>query len=273
MHAVSACREEMKLNSNPQQKDIVMKKLILLVSFLVLNIGVVHSQNAVQLLQGASKAASAAGAKTSTKIVFRTVTLPAGGYMVGKQALLSHHPANFSSRDLYQSIQLATQKSITAKSIASPMDVYGPFCYLRKISEAAQDPKLVDPEFFHLWKHINQSGYFNGAHHIVNKSAIKLIHDDMKRAGANPDLESMQRDAPAIFHPMHGNPNYNDLFHNAQEQYRIYKQSGIKAVMEHQIKLINQINRRIGLDEISESMYDGLMHEAELWCEIYGLKF
>jgi len=246
-----------------------MKRLVLLCSFLLLNVGVVHSQNAVQLVKSASKGAS----KSYTKTICRSVTVPTAGYMAGKQALLSHNPANFACTDLYSAIQLATQKSITAKSIASPMEVYGPYCYLRKISDAAEDSQLVNPEFKDAWKHINKSGYYNGAHHIVNKSAIKLIHDDLKRAGANPWLESMQRDAPAIFHPMHGNPNYNNVFHNAQEQYQIYKQSGIKAVMQHQIKKINQVNRKIGLDDMSEEMYNGLMHEAELWCKIYGIRF
>lgn len=246
-----------------------MKRLVLFFSFLVFSVSAVHSQNAVQLSRNVCKGAS----KSYGVTISRTVTVPAGCYMLGKEALLAHNPSNFVCTDFYSSLQLATQKYISAKSIASPMDIYGPYRYLRKISDAAADTQLVDPEFKDAWKHINKSGYYNGAHHIINKSVIKRIHADLKRAGANPNFEEMQRDAPAIFHPMHGNPNYNNAFHNTQEQYKIYKQRGVKAVMDYQIEKINEVNRKLGFNEISDEMYDGLMHEAKLWCEMYNLRF
>jgi len=241
-----------------------MRKLILLFGFLILN-SPIYSQNAVQLLKSISK--------PGTKTLYRVVNLPAADYLIGQQALLSHSPTRFSAVNLNSALQLATEQSVTAGSLGSPLTIYGPYRYLRKVSDASEDLNLVNPAFTTAWKNINKVGYYNGAHHIVNKSVIKRIHSGLKNEGGHPNLEDMQRDAPAIFHPMHGNPNYTDVFHNHEEQYQTYRQYGIKAVMQLQIKKINQVNREIGLDDISDEMYNGLMQEAELWCKIYGMKF
>ena len=100
-----------------------------------------------------------------------------------------------------------------------------------------------------------------------------MIHSDLQRNGIKVNLESMQKNAPALFHPMHGNPNYEDVFHNPYEQYEIYKKSGAKAVMKNQIEKINLLNIELGIPEISEEMIDGLIKETELWCQIYNVRY
>ena len=241
-----------------------MKKFILLFGCLIAGVST-YSQNAVMLLKGISESAP--------KTLCRAVNVPAAGYSIANQALLSHRPDKLSYVNVCFAVQLSAEKDLIAKSIASPTTLYGPYIYLRRIEDAGRDSELVNPAYATVWKHIHQTGYYNGAHHIINKSVIKRIHSGIKQNGEKLCLDCMQRDAPAIFHPMHGNPTYNNVFHNHEEQYEIYRASGVKALMQHQIKKINKLNRDIGLPEIEGEMYDGLMKEAELWCAIYGLKF
>ena len=240
-----------------------MKKLIIF--FIALFNVNAYSQNAYKIVKGIYG--------ISTKSICRETTVHIGGYWIAERALLSHNPTKINWTNTYCAVQLETEKAILRNSIASPTTVYGPYNYLKKIAEATKDDTLVNPRYIDVWNRINTTGYYNGAHHIVNKSVIKMIHADLKKIGKKENLESMERNAPALFHPMHGNPNYIDVFHNPYEQYSIYKEKGIKAVMEHQIDKINELNRKLGIPEISEKMQDGLMKEAQLWCEIYGVRY
>lgn len=235
-----------------------------MLGILVLSINT-YGQNAIKIVNGIYG--------ISTKSVCRTVNIHIGGYWVAESALLAHNPTKIDWSNTYCAVQIATEKAILARSIASPTTIYGPYNYLKKIAEATKDEDLVNPKYVDVWKHINTSGYYNGAHHIINKSVIKMIHADLKKIGKKENLESMERNAPALFHPMHGNPRYVDVFHNPYEQYEIYRASGVKGLMEHQINKINDLNRHLGIPEIDEKMQDGLMKEARLWCEIYRVRF
>lgn len=132
--------------------------------------------------------------------------------------------------------------------VRSPMRVVGPNIYLKGIGKGFKG--------LSEWDKVGDSRGYNGAHHIVTKFVIKEI------GGGSEAI----RQGPSVFHPYHNNPRYGDWFHNHQRQLEIYKEKGIKGI----------------LDSFFESVGDGwysvedkeqIYLEAELWAKHWNLKW
>lgn len=223
-----------------------------------------YAQNAVTLFRGILNA-------RSTATICRTTTVHLGRYWAAEAALRSHQYDHFYFTNTDCKVKLAIEQQILAESIKSPMTIYGPYVYVRAVGKAAKNEKLVNKKYLGAWKYINQSYGYNGVHHIVTKLVIERIYLDLKQQGRKVSLSDMQNNAPSMYHPFHGRPEYEHIFHNVDEQYQIYKEHGMRALMVHQLELINDINIRIGLRPMTDQYIDGMLKETKLWCEVYGL--
>lgn len=167
-------------------------------------------------------------------------------------------------------VNIELERVITANSLKNPAKVYGPYKYLKAYSKASKNPLLVNEKYLDNWKHINTTGYYNGAHHLINKSTIKLIYLDLKAEGKDVRLEEMQANAPAIFHPLHGDKDYLEVFHNSEQQYHDYKLFGMKVVVIGAIEKIDRTSIDLGFEPYSIEYLEGVLKEAELWCKYWG---
>ena len=93
----------------------------------------------------------------------------------------------------------------------------------------------------------------------------------MKKEGKKFNLEEAQRNAPAIFHPLHGDPRFQEIFHDPLEQYETYIKFGMKAVILNKLAQINKLNAIEGFPELPIEYMDGLLKETELWTKYNGL--
>ena len=127
-----------------------------------------------------------------------------------------------------------------------PLRVVGPNNYLRAAARKFKGRKG--------WERIEQSGSYNGAHHIVTKFVIKEI-------GGNSEAIA---NAPSIFHPLHNDPKYEQVFHNHKKQLEIYKQSGIKGII---LDFFNNV------DGFNQEEIDMIMLEAEFWSKHWKFRW
>ena len=81
----------------------------------------------------------------------------------------------------------------------------------------------------------------------------------------------METNAPSIFHPMHGNPKFAEVFHNIDQQYHDYQMFGMKVTIMSLLERIDEINISLGAQPMPEWYLDGILKEAELWSRYYGL--
>lgn len=130
--------------------------------------------------------------------------------------------------------------------IVTPAIVLGPNSYLRGVSQAFKGATE--------WQNVNKGTGYNGAHHIVTKFVISEI-------GGNAEAI---RNGPSVFHPLHNKPEYIDLFHNHQRQLELYKQGGIKGIVEDFFERVPGFT-----DEEIKLM----LLESELWSKHWGLKW
>ena len=131
--------------------------------------------------------------------------------------------------------------------VRSPSRVVGPNMYLKGVGNRFKG--------LSEWDKVGDSRSYNGAHHIVTKYVIKEI-------GGNSECI---RQAPSVFHPLHNNPEYVGWFHNHQKQLAIYKEKGIKGIIE-------EFFENVGND-FSREDKEHLMLEAELWAKHWNLKW
>lgn len=130
--------------------------------------------------------------------------------------------------------------------IVTPAIVVGPNSYLKGVSRAFSGAKS--------WRKVNSASGYNGAHHIVTKFVIREI-------GGNAEAI---RNGPSVFHPLHNKPEYVDLFHNHQRQLELYRERGIKAIIEDFFERVPGFT-----DEEIKLM----LLESELWAKHWGLKW
>lgn len=163
--------------------------------------------------------------------------------------------------------------------LRSPETLYGSYNYLKLLAVASKQKGVVEYNFINIWKNINKTQTYNGVHHIVNKSTLKIIHSKMKleaRSKGNQftmNLAQLQNTAPATFHIFHGNPRFSHIFHNSEEQMRVYMEQGIKGVILAYFKQINVINRKNNIKQIPISVINNTLKEAELWSKTFNLKW
>ena len=114
------------------------------------------------------------------------------------------------------------------------------------------------------WKKISHRAGFNGSHHIVNKYVIKQIARGRSEIAAN---------APAVFHPLHGNPEFIHIFHDQTRQLELYETGGIQAIVLDFFTRINEVNRELQLPEYTEAQIVQTSLEAELWARHWDLRW
>lgn len=223
------------------------------------------SQNAVTLLRPRNLSTSA--------IIVRKINVP---MILGAQAV---RVARLDKNNFYEisidkfRVNVEIQREITFKSLRNPIGVYGPYKYLKTVSKASQNPLLVNDKYIDNWKHIHTLGYYQGAHHLINKSTIKMIYKDLKEQGYDVHLNEMEANAPAIFHPLHGDQDFREVFHNSEQQYYDYKLFGMKVVVISLLERIDEIGMAHGLKPYSQEYLEGVLKEAQLWCIYYNIKW
>lgn len=163
------------------------------------------------------------------------------------------------------------ERELSRHTLESPQQLFGSYNHLRAHSKVSKNRALIMKKYEEEWKRINDAQGYNGIHHIINKYSIKLIHDQAKREGRKFNLDEAQKNAPAIYHPLHGDPKYQHIFHNPVEQYEIYMQFGMKSVILNKLREINELNIEKGFPELPEEYIDGLVKETELWTRYHGL--
>lgn len=221
-----------------------------------------YAQNAVELLRPIHRGKSA--------ILCREINVP---YVLGAPALrvAQLNPKDncfVSSRGAR--INISLEREILANSLKEPMRVQGPYKLLKAYSRASKNPILVNEKYIDNWKHINTTGYYNGAHHLISKSTIKLIYLDLKAQGKDVSLNEMESNAPSIYHPLHGDQDYKDVFHDTEAQYYDYKRFGMKVTVASLLERIDELNVALGLGPYPLEYLDGVLKEAELWCKYWG---
>lgn len=113
------------------------------------------------------------------------------------------------------------------------------------------------------WKRVWSSSGYNGAHHIITKSVLKNL-------GLNGESIA---NAPAVFHPLHNNPDFSNYFHDSSRQLLLYRKGGIKLILEDFFSRINKVNKEVGFPNYGEDFIDNEMFEAEVWAKFWGLKW
>ena len=204
-------------------------------------------------------------------LVCRTIkTLPKNAKLATKAALYQ------SPDDFVRAAERECELVITTKFIqpvlTAPENIYGGYNYLRVISRISKQKGAVAKAYRPIWKKIHDVTSYNGAHHIVNQSTLKEIH---KRYGMTVNLADMQRNAPAIFHRLHGHPAYTKTFHDMEMQLLIYEQRGVSGIIDSffiKAKLISASSRGT-IPMYSYEVVRGTYLEAELWAKTFGLKW
>ena len=233
-----------------------MRKLVILCLLLPLN---GYCQNAVKIIGNL--------AKLNRVAIERIITVPTRDYLPALAIATYHQPFTLYSNSL--SSQITYNITFQLNSLKSPDTIYGPYNYMRAISKVSRHQQFVHPDYTRYWKHLNSSVGYNGVHHLITKSTIKQLCSDV--SCSSTILKEMQSNAPCIFHRFHGNPSFVTIFHNPEEQYELYIKRGMKKVVELQLDKINEVNKTMGLPELTQEYIDGILHETKIWCSIYGL--
>lgn len=156
---------------------------------------------------------------------------------------------NVKYQALARRVLHSTELSISRRELVRhPLRVVGPNVYLKGVGKRFKG--------LSEWDKVGDSRSYNGAHHIVTKYVIKEL-------GGNGECV---RQAPSVFHPLHNNPEYVGWFHNHTNQLAIYKEKGIRGIVEDFFEKV------VGKD-FSEEDKAQLMLEAELWAKHWNLKW
>lgn len=239
-----------------------MKKICILLLCIIPS--TVYSQNAVTLLRSLRT--------LNPTTLCRSINVPEAYAMEALNVgLYQGYNTRISTNDIGCRIQVNIERQFLLNSIKSPETVYGPYNYMRAFAKVTQDDKLVNKKFLDKWRKIHQTTGYNGAHHLISKSTIEMIYNDLKKQGKKVSLSDMQNNAPSIFHPLHGVPLYNNVFHNAEQQYYDYNRFGMKVTIISLLERIDEVNLKVGLKPMPEKYLQGVLIEAELWCKYYGL--
>ena len=171
----------------------------------------------------------------------------------------AHLAKNVLERHIQKArIQYASNRAVLTadllQPITRPMDIAGGNNYL-KLTEKALKKRGFK---------IDRSNGYNGAHHIMTKSAIRQI------AGNNPEMIA---NAPSVFHPLHNDPIHIDVFHNHERIVELYTNNGVKAVILDFFYRANELNKQEGIKPYDDNLINTELLEAELWAKHWGLKW
>ena len=234
-------------------------KLIPLVLFLLLSVNV-FSQSAFNIVKVARNA-------TKPNVICRTITIRTSGLSVANRVINS---SILSSPVKYKQInsKLCIPKTTITYDfkipiITYPEKLYGPYNLLKLISRNSRTNKLISKEHISIWKNINKTQTYNGVHHIVNKSTLQEIYLRENLNGM-VRLDEMQNNAPAVFHSLHGNPTYKDIFHNKEKQFELYQKGGVKLVLDDFFKNVHIISREENVRFFSKEVIENTYKEENL---------
>lgn len=165
--------------------------------------------------------------------------------------------------------------------LSRPEKAFGGYNYLRTLAKLSYKPQNVDPNYLAVWRKINSSHSYNGAHHIVNKRTLQEIHlmekEKAKQKGEPYliNLSEMQNNAPAIFHRLHGNPNFSHIFHNLERQLFLYREYGVKGIIEDFFFQLEQISKEsnYAIPAVPPVVIENTYLEAELWSKTFNLRW
>lgn len=208
-------------------------------------------------------------------VIRRTIRVPIArtheAIYVGRAHQSAFRHTHFTFTNTSSLSVVTIERELKRHTLESPQHLFGTYNHLKALSKISKDRALIMKRYENEWKKINQTQGYNGVHHIINKYSLKLIHERLKKQGIKFNLEEAQRNAPAIFHPLHGDPKYQHIFHNPLEQYELYFQYGMKSIIISKLYEINQLNIERGLPELPQEYIDGLLKETELWTRYHGL--
>lgn len=244
-------------------------RLIPLVLCLLLSTGV-FSQSAFNIVKVARNV-------TRPNVICRTIAIRTSGLPIANKVIGS---SVLSSPIRYKQInsRLCIPKTTITYDfkipiITYPEKLYGPYNLLKLISRNSRTNKLISKEHISIWKQINNSQTYNGAHHVFNKSTISLIYDIEKLSKNGFLLHEIQNNAPAVFHSLHGNPVYKNIFHDREKQFKLYQKGGVKLVLDDFFKNVHVISKEENVRFFSKEVIGNTYLEARLWCETFNLKW
>ena len=149
-----------------------------------------------------------------------------------------------------------------------PTELYGSYNYLKTCYSLMNLRTL---------KKIRKTSGYNGVHHIINQSTIRVIYekyiktnDELKEI---PNLQEILENTPAIFHPLHNNKAYIDTFHNSEKQLIIYEEYGVEGIIMNFFYELIDINKTNHISEIDQEIVTATLMQAYIWAKTYGLKW
>jgi hypothetical protein len=228
-------------------------RIIILLIFLPLS---AYPQNTYQIIKRGTKSIS----------IGRTVVVTPNAVSTAERAILARSEDYLRQR-VERQVLLS---SVMNQPVCYPEEVAGGYNYLRLVNRELRKEQG--------WEYVSCPNLYNGAHHIINKSALEFIYLEMKRHQKKKKdlgfpLSDLQSNAPAVFHFYHNSPRYRHFFHDRDRQIRIYYKKGVYGVLDDFFKSVEKINQKEGLPSYSEEFKKVTFLEAELWARTYGLSW
>lgn len=243
-----------------------MKKILLILIILIGGANKSNSQNLIKISRALFTGKPTSVARIiDTNIASSFIAIDVARY----QSLNAN--TNWSFANTSTRVEVIIQRQLAERTLKSPGTIYGPYNYVRVFSKLSKEENLTSKRHIEDWKKISQTTSYNGAHHIINKYTIKLIYEDMKKQGHKVNLVDMQNNAPAIFHPYHGDPRFKHIFHNPEQQLHDYQLYGMKITIGSLLAKIDAVGQENGMPPMPIEYLIGILKEAELWCRTYGL--
>jgi len=245
-----------------------MKRCIsgLMVTLILLPSQYCCAQNKIKIIRSAFT--------RTPQAIERQIQTRIGIAQLGHRVGLAQQPDLLDFRTDKKYAYWVLERKVAEHTIPNPKKLYGPYGYLKTISSLTKKHKeLVRIEAYHDWHNIQNVQGYNGVHHLISKSTIAMIHADLKQKGIKVSLSEMQYNAPSIFHPLHGHPTYQEVFHDFEQQYHDYNRFGMKITVISLLERIDEINAKLGFPLMKERYLEGILSETELWCRTYGLNY
>lgn len=266
-----------------------MKKILVL-SAVCLFAGntVVYSQSAYQLVKNTPQFTIQS---TSIKLVSRHLKAPLSSSSLAKHVSELRVPIFTNTYAQGTLLDVSPKKiiipeihiisSFPISVLRNPSSLWGSYRYLRVLTSLSRESGSVHPQYIDEWNKIFQVSGYNGVHHIVNKSTLKVIYHELKQEAAAKkqvwtiSLEDLQNNTPASLHPFHGKPEYSGFFHNMDRQLLLYREGGVRAIITDYFRELAKFHEMYPEEApyIPQQVVNNTVLEAKLWCETFGLKW
>lgn len=268
-----------------------MKKLLVLFVTLILSSTPVFSQNAYQVIRSSGKRVGKV-LNRGTLRVNRHIIAPASSAKLAQKVAGFYAPhttkVNFRNQTFKGKYwakitvpQVVISIEFKAPILREPTALWGSYRFLKEVVRLSQEPGAVAKGYEKKWRHVRDTDSYRGVHHIVNQSTLKTIYTRKRIKAQNNhkpypiQLGNMQKDAPGIIHPFHGNPKYERTFHDMNRQLRLYQQGGVRAIILDYFNAMQELHKQYPKEAplISQEMLNNTLKEAQLWAETYHLRW